>query len=65
MPMYEYECKKCGHKFETLVQSSEEKPKCEKCGSTRLEKLLSTFAAGPARESTSGGSCPTGTCPLS
>ena len=45
MPIYEYICSKCGHAFEKLVPSSRTKPKCEKCGSAKLEKQFSTFAA--------------------
>ena len=44
MPIYEYECKKCGAGFEALV-FGDEKPECEQCGSKSLKKLVSTFAA--------------------
>ena len=44
MPLYEYECKSCGAAFETLV-FGDEKPVCEKCGSKRLKKRVSSFAA--------------------
>ena len=40
MPIYEYECKACDHKFETLVRRGEE-PTCEKCGGQKLERLFS------------------------
>jgi len=63
MPIYEYRCSKCGQEFETLVRNSNEKIKCEKCGSARVEKLFSTFAASVKQGGSS--SCPTGTCPLS
>ncbi|MDP6636528.1 MAG: zinc ribbon domain-containing protein [Phycisphaerae bacterium] len=45
MPIYEYVCSKCGHAFEKLVPSSKTKPKCEKCGSAKLDRQFSTFAA--------------------
>ena len=71
MPIYEYRCKKCGNEFEALV-SQDRKAKCMKCGSTRLEKLLSTFSANtqptklPCDSGTcSSGACPTGSCPFS
>ena len=41
MPLYEYQCKKCKHRFERLQQFSD-KPikKCPECGGP-LEKLIS------------------------
>jgi len=66
MPVYEYKCKACGKTFEYFLKNSAEKVKCQKCGSTRLERLFSAFAVGVSTNTTSGGSsCPTGTCPLS
>ncbi len=45
MPLYEYQCKKCGHRFEE-IQKFSDKPltKCPKCRKGRLEKLLSAPA---------------------
>jgi putative FmdB family regulatory protein len=43
MPIYEYACQECHHKFETLVRSGDE-PACPECQSHALEKLLSVFA---------------------
>jgi len=44
MPLYEYECKKCKHRFER-IQSFSAQPvkKCPKCGGT-VERLLSAPA---------------------
>jgi putative FmdB family regulatory protein len=41
MPLYEYLCKKCGHRFEKIVQFSD-KPtkKCPECGGA-VEQLIS------------------------
>jgi putative FmdB family regulatory protein len=41
MPLYEYQCKKCKHRFEKIQQFSD-KPlkKCPECGGP-LEKLIS------------------------
>ena len=65
MPVYEYECAKCGTVMEVLEKAgSNKRHKCPKCGSTRMVKLLSTF--GVRRGSAaSTESCPTGTCSLS
>lgn len=45
MPIYEYVCKKCRHRFETIVRGSS-KTVCPSCGASRLEKQLSVFAVG-------------------
>ena len=46
MPLFEYECKKCGKKFEKLVFSSDkDKVVCPKCGSDETKKLLSFFSS--------------------
>jgi len=41
MPLYEYECKKCGHRFEKILKFSD-KPmkKCPDCGGA-VEQLIS------------------------
>lgn len=40
MPIYEYECKQCGERFEELV-FGDETPSCPKCSAANAEKLLS------------------------
>ena len=44
MPIYEYECSKCGHRFE-LIQKISDAPlkKCERCKG-KVEKLISSPA---------------------
>ncbi len=62
MPMYEYLCKKCRHKFETLVIGTR-KPECPKCQSQDLEKQFSTFGMGGGSglgSAYTGGSCSSG-----
>lgn len=45
MPIYEYQCKACGHEFESLQRISDEPLKdCPKCSAPELQKLIS--AAG-------------------
>jgi putative FmdB family regulatory protein len=66
MPIFEYQCKDCGKVMEVLqLGTKPEKVICENCGSERLEKLLSSFSARSEGDTASGGSCPTGTCPIS
>ncbi|HOO77502.1 MAG TPA: zinc ribbon domain-containing protein [bacterium] len=66
MPIYEYECRKCRHRFSHLSRTaSAPAPRCPACGEGRPLKKLSTFnAAAPASNSSSGGSCSTGCCSL-
>jgi len=40
MPIYEYVCRTCQHKFEALVRSGQA-PTCEACGGAELERLPS------------------------
>ena len=40
MPMYEYACRSCEHKFETLV-FGDEAVACPECESEKLERLMS------------------------
>lgn len=42
MPIYEYYCNACGHRFEQLQKASDEPLKiCPKCQKPDLEKLIS------------------------
>ncbi len=60
MPVYEYECKSCGEKFERKrgIAESDSKVKCPKCGAKEPRRVFSAFARGPS--SFSGGSCAPG-----
>jgi len=40
MPMYDFECSKCGHGFEEIVPSDAAPPPCPECGAA-TEKVLS------------------------
>ena len=53
MPIYEYECKECGEKFEYFNWSGEDEKflKCPKCGAKQVKRLISSFSKG------SGNSC--------
>ena len=46
MPIYEFECRDCGHRFEELVGShvgtEADDVVCPECGSAGVERLLST-----------------------
>ncbi|MCC2670756.1 MAG: uncharacterized protein K0Q72_3227 [Armatimonadetes bacterium] len=43
MPIFEYVCKSCEHRFEALVRSGK-LPACPSCQSDELSRQLSVFA---------------------
>lgn len=43
MPIYEYRCGACGHRFEKLVRGGAA-PRCPSCESDVLQRLVSGFA---------------------
>lgn len=66
MPIFEYVCRKCEHRFEKIVYGAAA-PECPACGAKKPERQLSVFAAGvgrgreaAARERAAGAAC--GTC---
>lgn len=45
MPLYEYECQACGHRFERIQRFSDRLvKKCPECGKAKVRKLLSAPA---------------------
>jgi putative FmdB family regulatory protein len=43
MPIFEYACRSCQHRFEAIVRAADV-PACPSCGGGDLEKLISSFA---------------------
>ncbi|RKX21995.1 MAG: zinc ribbon domain-containing protein [Candidatus Zixiibacteriota bacterium] len=63
MPLFEFQCKECEHKFEELVTNDAELVKCPKCKSNNVAKLLSTFSASASSSgSISGGTQSSSQC---
>jgi putative FmdB family regulatory protein len=64
MPIYEYECRDCGHRFEYLVRSTSPAAECPSCQKQNLKQLISLSAVSSegtreasfrsARKSTAG-----------
>jgi putative FmdB family regulatory protein len=56
VPLYEFACESCGHRFEELVGShmgvESADVACPECGSTKAERLLSTSYAPLHRQMT-------------
>lgn len=54
MPTYEFECRKCGHKFNMLESISEHdkhKEKCPKCDAQDVKALVSTVNVKTSKKS--------------
>lgn len=64
MPMFEFVCSECSQPFEELVRSASAvgEVTCPKCGSPRIKKKLSTFAAKVSGGSYSFGSSAASSC---
>ncbi|MGH9455041.1 MAG: FmdB family zinc ribbon protein [Terriglobia bacterium] len=63
MPIFEYQCRDCGAKFEQIVQTQRAEVACRHCESPRVERLLSVFAvSGDSRQAAAmeSGPCPCG-----
>lgn len=43
MPIYEYRCASCDHRFEKLVRG-DARPTCPRCSGAALQRLVSGFA---------------------
>lgn len=61
MPIYEYECRNCGHRFE-LRRSMADRDDgivCPKCKTENPRRVLSAFAKGPSgsEAASSGTAC--------
>ncbi|QWV91730.1 zinc ribbon domain-containing protein [Geomonas oryzisoli] len=51
MPIFEYVCNDCGTRFEKLHKGAAvDECNCPTCGSAKVKKGLSTFAAGSASD---------------
>lgn len=61
MPIFEYLCESCGHKFEAIL-FGEQKPECPKCHTANLEKQLSTFAVNAKSSASPDAGCGQANC---
>lgn len=71
MPIFEYACESCGHKFEKLLLNTRVEVECPTCNGKSLRKLFSVFASVsnssdqmPCFDGMAGGGCgmPGGGC---
>ena len=56
MPLYEYRCSDCGHRFEILqaLGQGADGLACPQCGVPHLEKQFSTFSANTSSAGNGG-----------
>jgi putative FmdB family regulatory protein len=65
MPIYEYACPRCGHRFEKFVRRPDQAqpPACPECGAADVPRAMSTFGAiGLASTGTSFGAASSASC---
>jgi putative FmdB family regulatory protein len=61
MPLFEYACKTCDHRFEWLTRDAST-PECPSCHGTTLEKRQSVFAARTSGPASGATQVPVGAC---
>jgi putative FmdB family regulatory protein len=56
VPIYEYQCPKCAHRFEMIHDASDKDRKiiCPSCGDSKAQRVISLFSCGGARGSEIG-----------
>ena len=61
MPIFEYVCRDCHQRFETLV-TAERQPSCPHCHGRALDKQLSVFAVAAKSHDSMPAPAPCGAC---
>ena len=46
MPLYDFECRACQHRYEAMGRYGEANPPCPECGSQDIEKIPSMGTIG-------------------
>jgi len=64
MPIYEFQCQSCDHRFETLVMKYDDAVLCKACSSDQLQKLISAHAIGHGAPDTACGNAPCSPAPM-
>ncbi len=63
MPIFEYRCEKCGHRFESFFRKAEDaegrQPVCARCASRQVRKLFSVIGIGGMDKGRDSGGCGT------
>jgi putative FmdB family regulatory protein len=61
MPIFEYRCETCGHKFEAILFGAQT-TECPKCHTQKLEQQLSTFAVSKGGTASPAAGCGQPSC---
>lgn len=63
MPIFEYRCEECGHRFDAFFRQAEDADKeqlvCAKCGSAKVRKLFSVIGLGGTDKGREASGCAT------
>lgn len=63
MPIFEYRCEECGHRFDAFFRRADEADEkeinCSKCGSGKVRKMFSAIGIGGIERGGLGDSCGT------
>lgn len=63
MPIFEYRCEECGHRFDAFFRQAEdaetEELECAKCGSKRVKKMFSVIGIGGMDKGITSNGCGT------
>ncbi|MHB8773378.1 MAG: FmdB family zinc ribbon protein [Syntrophales bacterium] len=43
MPLYDYECTRCAHRFEMIMKIDADAPACPRCGSQETKRRIAAF----------------------
>ena len=62
MPIYEFECEKCGEDFEQLILGSGKVVQCPRCGSKNTRKRMSACAFKSGSSFSGTGAKASGSC---
>jgi putative FmdB family regulatory protein len=63
MPIFEYRCEECGHRFDAFFRLAEDAESsqlmCAKCGSQRVRKMFSVIGIGGMEKGPESSGCGT------
>ncbi|UCE25223.1 MAG: zinc ribbon domain-containing protein [Candidatus Zixiibacteriota bacterium] len=62
MPLFEYKCQECEHRFEELISGSDVQVFCPKCKSEKVARQLSVFSSSSKGGSSSDLPCGQSSC---
>ena len=62
MPVYEYECEACGHRFELRrsMSDSDDEVECPACGTKKPKRVFSVFGTSGSSADLSASACSPG-----